>query len=49
MQCISAMQVAECCTEALVQEAAEGAVVEVISEKEAPELTWESLFEGAQR
>jgi hypothetical protein len=42
----SDMQVAECCTEALVQVSAADKVVEIIAETGAPDVPWEGLFGG---
>jgi hypothetical protein len=42
----SGMQVAACCTEALVQESAEDKVVEIIAQTGAPDVPWEGLFGG---
>jgi hypothetical protein len=43
-----AVQVAECCVEALFQEDAEHAVVEIIADRTAPHLPWGQLFAGAK-
>jgi uncharacterized membrane protein YjjP (DUF1212 family) len=44
----SVVQVASCCVEALVQAGAEDAVIEVIAERDAPELSWDQLFSAAK-
>jgi hypothetical protein len=45
---LDAVQVAECCVEALFQEDAQNTVVELIADRTAPPLTWGQLFAAAK-